>query len=72
MENNGREKIGLVTPTPEQQDRSLNQMYDLITTFNFHLTLYVLNFLEGTQTYIYILCHSSTLIRHRLLKFLLE
>ena len=29
------------------------------------LTLYVLNFSEGTWTYIYILCHSSTLIRHR-------
>ena len=25
------------------------------------LTLYVLNFSEGTKTYIYILCHSSTL-----------
>ena len=30
-----------------------------------HLTLYVLNFSEGTLTYIYILCHFSTLIRHR-------
>ena len=32
------------------------------------LTLYVVNFSEGTQTYIYILCHYSTLIFHRYLK----
>ena len=29
------------------------------------LTLYVLNFSVGTKTYIYILCHSTTLIWHR-------
>ena len=29
------------------------------------LTLGVLNFSEGTITYIYILCHISTLIRHK-------
>ena len=29
------------------------------------LTLYVLNFSEGTKTYIYILCHCSTLIWHK-------
>ena len=34
-------------------------------------TLYVLNFSEGTKTYIYILCHSSTLVWHRYLKFFL-
>ena len=37
-----------------------------------YLTLYVLNFAEGTQTYIYILCHYSTLIGHRYLKSLLK
>ena len=31
----------------------------------FLLTLYVLCFSEGTKTYIYILCHSSTLTWHR-------
>ena len=30
-----------------------------------NLTLCMLNFSEGTKTYIYILCHCSTLIRHR-------
>ena len=32
------------------------------------LTLYMLNFSEGTKTYTYILCHSSTLTWHRQLK----
>ena len=36
------------------------------------LTLYVLNFSEVTKTYIYILCHSSTLTWHRLLKSFLK
>ena len=36
------------------------------------LTLYVLNFSEWTLTCIYLLCHSSTLIRHRYLKFFLK
>ena len=34
------------------------------------LTLYVLNFSEGTKTYIYISCHSSTFTWHRWLKSL--
>ena len=39
----------------------------------FHcLTLYVLNFSEGTKTYICILCHPSTLIWHRYLKSFLK
>ena len=36
------------------------------------LTLYVLNFAEGTQAYIYILYHYSTLISHRYLKSFLR
>ena len=36
------------------------------------LSLYVLNLSEGTLTYIYILCHSSTLIWHRWLKSFLK
>ena len=36
------------------------------------LTLYVLNFSEGTYTYICILCHFSTLIWHRYLKQFLK
>ena len=36
------------------------------------LTLYMLNFTEGTKTCIYILCNSSTLTSHRLLKFFLK
>ena len=36
------------------------------------LTLYVLNFSEGTKTYIYIFCHSSTLIWHRYSKSFLK
>ena len=36
------------------------------------LTLYVLNFSQGTETYIYILCHSSKLIWHRKLKSFLK
>ena len=32
------------------------------------LTVYMLNFSEGTKTYIYISCHSSTLTGHRKLK----
>ena len=45
-----------------------------ITPCKFHagLTLYVLNFAEGTQTYIYILCHYSTLIWHMYLKSFLK
>ena len=36
------------------------------------LTLYVLNFSEERLTYIYILCHYSTLIKHRYLKSFLK
>ena len=38
----------------------------------FMLTLHVLNFSEGTKTYIYILYHSSTLTWHRELKSFLK
>ena len=36
------------------------------------LTLYMLDYSEGTWTYIYILCHSSKLIWHRYLKSILK
>ena len=38
---------------------------EIYGTANDTLNLYVLNFQERAYTYIYILCHSSTLIRHR-------
>ena len=37
----------------------------MIVIDKFLLTLYMLNFSEGTKTYIYILCHFSTLVRRR-------
>ena len=43
------------------------ELRDLKSKWVTNLTLYVLNFSEGTKTYIYILCHSSTLIWHRYL-----
>ena len=36
------------------------------------LTFYMLNFSEETKTYIYILCHSSTLTSNTKLKFSLK
>ena len=36
------------------------------------LTLCVLNFADGTKTYIYILCHYSTLTRHEPLKYFIK
>ena len=36
------------------------------------LTLCVLNFADGTKTYIYILCHYSTLTRHEQLKYFIK
>ena len=36
-----------------------------IWSYEFNLTFYVPNFSEGSKTYIYTLCHSSTLTWHR-------
>ena len=64
----GNKQILYTNPTMLLRNHRFCNGIKIYIYYEMILTLYVLNFSEGTLTYICILCHFSTLIWHRYLK----